>query len=168
MSEVKLENILKFHNLDPNRSYLVLIAVDKTPPHLALISEQMYYSVSSRGVKQGIDANMILASLIRKKVPVLLLELNILFSNEALQKEFSKFSNLKHGQSCLLPIIEIFCNIDAEYGKAKFVFELIPKLMKNKMIRKIHCLGMESDSFTLKKYGQREIDMAIKNAAQLC
>ena len=168
MSSFAINNIQPFVDFEANSNYLLLLAIDKTPPHLALVSSGKYFSVSSRGVKLGVDAGLILNSLTRKKVSSILIELSIDLSWTTINMEFSKFECLKNGQSCLLPILGSLATYDNSIRDAKFVFELIPILQQKRWMRNIYSIAYNEPSFTMKKYGQNEIDLAIKNAAQLC
>jgi hypothetical protein len=172
MSKVVLKNIKPFIYLDPGKTYLVLIAIDKEPPHLGFITNGKYYSVSTNGVKNGVDAEMIIKSLNKKNVPTILLEIYYNFDNTFLVEYYNSLKPLQENQSCFIPIRHILSQKDVEFRHAQYVFELIPILIAKDALTSVYHINaehlMKYMTFQLKEYTQEDINAAIKNVNQLC
>jgi hypothetical protein len=147
---------------------LVLIAIDKRPFHLAFISNLEYFSLSSSGVKLGIDVSVILNSLNRKSIPTLFIPLTVNIDSRIVHLEYSKYKQLDKGQSCLTPIKKILATIDDSLSNCQYAYDLIPLLYRRNLIEDTYSINFTQSSLELTKYGQEEIDFAIYNAAQLC
>lgn len=168
MSNYVITDIKPFVSLEPNKSYLSLIAINKVPPHLAIVTDLKYFSLSSAGVKNGMDANVILNSLNRKSIPSLFLQLSQKLDVNHSIAEYSKFEQLDKGQSCLNPIKNLLTSIDDSLIKCHFAYDLIAEMYNRKLIANAFSINYNPSSLELISYGQEEIDLAIYNAAQLC
>jgi len=91
MSSCKLHNIKAFQKVDADRTYLVLIAIHNIPPHFAMIVNSKYYSLSSKGIKLGVNAELIVNSLKRKQVPSILIDLKDDISSELVHNTYLKY-----------------------------------------------------------------------------
>lgn len=168
MSNYSITNIKPFDKFESNETYLALIAIDKTPPHLALFSNLKYFSLSSNGVKKGVDANIILNSLNRKSIQCLFLLLSEKLDLKQVSLEFNKYSHLKKGQSCLNPIKNLLTSSDNNLGNYHYAFDLIPAMYSRNLISDAYKFNYVNSNFEFIQYSQEEIDLAIYNAAQLC
>lgn len=168
MSNFVIDNIRPFGKFEINMSYLLLIAVDNVPPHLALVSNLKYFSLSSSGVKLGVDANVIMNSLKRKNVPTVLLPVAKQVVDDTIKNEYFNYKKLDQGHSCLNPIKSIFATLDNNLLNCKYAFDLIEYMFKVNLFEEAFSLNYPEKDLELTKYGQKEIDLAIYNAAQLC
>lgn len=168
MSSITLGDIKPFIEIEDNSSYLVMVAIDKVPPHLAMISNHKYFSLSSKGLKLAVDVNKILESVIRKNIPTLLIKLPEVMTLNIVRDKFSMYNSLSEGGSCLSPIKDVFSSYAQDLNEAEYVFNLIPMLYKKGWVKEVYSLCYNKNTFMLNEYSQVEIDKAIKNAAQLC
>src|SRR5579862_8414144 len=87
--------------------WLVLVGVDETPPHIALISGGKYYSLSARKVDCGSSLERFAGILERKHVPTLFIGIKangnaISAILEDIYKDLRPLE--KTGNTCLMPI----------------------------------------------------------------
>ena len=113
--------------------WLVMAGVDDIPPHIALLNEGLYYSVSAKKVDVGTPLENFLKAISRKSVPTLFIK----FLESSPQGEdlggaelggvFENYPTLGSGNhSCLWPIRDFFAKTFSEkYSKATLVFELL-------------------------------------------
>lgn len=137
--------------------WLLLIGVNETPPHIALISEGKYYSVSTRKVDCGTPAENFLNAIERKRIPTLFI--NVVAGNnpELLQKIYSGLKPLGDEKTtCLTPIREFFAAFtSAEFKKINYVIDLLSIAERNDMLSKcisFFCNPSETNNVTLPKY----------------
>ncbi|MCB9196222.1 MAG: hypothetical protein H6598_08335 [Flavobacteriales bacterium] len=162
-------NITEYHELDGQAVYLLMINVENIPPHLGLIYKGRYFSKSSLGGKFDQDAQLTLKSLIRKKIPSILVRLNM---NIVDPKAFFNKIPLRSGESCLSPIKNLISENFSEVSSSKYVFDILEVLIaSNKLstVEHICCDKLISEGhITLNKYDQEDIDKAILNTKMLC
>lgn len=168
-SKYSLSSVDEFKFLNVDSNYLVLFGVNNIPPHIGFVSKGKYYSDNSSGGKRGYDFSNILKSVDRKKIPTLLISIEM---KEVDPEKYFRSVPLNPGESCLTPIKNMMIEADIPIGKASFVFDLLNDLLENDLINKVehlHCSNLISDNIiTLEKYSQEEIDQAINDAKRLC
>ncbi|HXB12388.1 MAG TPA: hypothetical protein VNZ45_10405, partial [Bacteroidia bacterium] len=96
-----------------NGLWLVLAGLKDVPPHIALISEAKYYSVSVRNVKAGEPIDKFLRAISRKSLPTLFVSikapLHTKFKGGGLQEIFESYTTLGNGDhTCHWPIRDFF------------------------------------------------------------
>lgn len=143
--------------------WLLLIGINDVPPHIALINEAKYYSLSARTVDCGSSSGRLLNILRRKNIPALFIRIET--KNTAasyLEKIYKNLQPLGNNQNtCLSPIKELFteCHSD-EFASVYYVFELLALAEKKNLV--IECVSAfyentNANSVTLPKYTITEI-----------
>ena len=155
--------------LDPeilnSSSGLILINANKKPPHLAVFCLSKYYSVSVNDVHIGIDIDMILEYIHRKKVPTIFIPLKESFALENVDLIFKDYDHLSDKMTCLHPIKKLFSNING-ISDIDFIYELIPLLNKLNMIQQYFHIYADDficeEKFQLRTYTMDQIKDHIK------
>lgn len=169
MSKYSISGITEFISFDEKGTYLVVINVNSIPPHIGLVTQGKYYSKSSHGGKSDYDFSKILNSLNRKKIPTLLIKLNLELGN--VKSHFNN-SPLQLNDSCLNPIKSMLTNNGVELKGAEFLFDVVKALKEQDKIvsaEHINCSSeLDGNTISLSKYSQVDINNAIINARSLC
>jgi hypothetical protein len=161
--------------------WLVIAGTNEIPPHIALISDGKYYSVSTRKIDRGTSLERFMNTIERKQVPAIFLRIlnekpertDIIARNEAISSNTllqSIYENLNplgiNEHTCLSPIKTFFAEYySPDFATVNFVFELLA-LAKNKGLIK-QCFSLFSEpshpnNITLPKYSMADIQNKIK------
>jgi hypothetical protein len=161
--------------------WLVMAGVDTIPPHIALISDGLYYSVSAKKVDTGTPLQNFLKAISRKTIPTLFVAIkspapalpmregevkvgkSLLMGG--LKGDFESYPTLGNGDhSCLWPVRDFFAKSYSEkYGKGEFVFELLKMAQEDNLIVECRSLFTSSSRSTLPKYSHLEIREKINS-----
>jgi hypothetical protein len=160
--------------------WLILIGINEIPPHIGLLSEGKYYSLSTRKVDCGSSLERFLDVLSRKNIPTLFIHLdeknkagnNIIAGNKAnsvnlvLENIYTDLQPLYNTENtCLSPIKEFFAKYySSEFAGVTYVFELLGVADKKGLIKE--CLSFNttmtvSNLITLAKYTMAQIRCKI-------
>jgi len=127
--------------------WLVIAGIDGIPPHIALINEGRYFSVSAKRVEAGIPLQNFLKAISKRSVPTVFIQLkNVGNKTDLLKSCFEKYPTLGNGDhSCLWPIRDFSAQSYSEkYRKSEFVFELLAMAQKDNLI--LVCKSLYIDS----------------------
>lgn len=172
MSEIRIQNINPFKERSDDRSFILIQNTDQIPPHISLVVDGNYFSVSVSGVKAGVDFQSVLKNIQVKNIPCLILEISeIKFSSEAIAEIFNHYGRLdKPEKSCLFPIIDLLNRAYGLIHESEFVFELIRELEKNENLTGVFHLNLETkmkdDSFLFPEYRREDIRFCIDKLNQ--
>jgi len=119
--------------------FLVIINADKIPPHIGLIYNQQYFSLTTTGVSLGEPAEVLYRLINIKSSCTVFIKLNEAASNfnlkEELKEYFEEYDMAIDNVTCLQPIKDFFGEcFYLGVGNVRFVFELIPLLKNNGLI----------------------------------
>jgi len=167
-----LQNIEKLYS----GLWLVLVAVHETPPHIALISDGNYYSLSARKVDNGTQGERFVHTIERKHVPTIFICIennNIIASPDSyrdeaiyisatLQNMYKVIEPLKNTETtCLSPIKEFFADCySPQFLHVNYVFELLAIAEQQGLLKEcvsIFCDDSNSNLITLPKYTMGQI-----------
>jgi hypothetical protein len=167
-----LQNIEKLYS----GLWLVLVAVHETPPHIALISDGNYYSLSTRKVDNGSPVERFIPAIERKHVPTLFVRIennNVIASpdsyrdkaisiNTQLQSTYKELQPLKNTETtCLSPIKQFFANCYfPQFLHINYVFELLALAEQEGLLKEcvsLFCDDSNSNLITLPKYTMEQI-----------
>lgn len=162
-----------------NGLWLALIGVNEIPPHIALVSDGKYYSLSAHKVDCGTPLERFTNTIGRKHIPTLFIKLtNIIARNEAISVNLSLntiYRNLKPlsntENTCLSPIKAFFTEYySAEFANANYVFELLALAERKGILKEPVSLfykDTHSNIVTLPKYTMAEIKNKIRSLSSL-
>lgn len=137
-------------------SYLLLIN-PRQIPHLVYLQDGRYYSLTFKGIELGFSFSPFLEKLIRLKKEVIFLEVE-----KPNQSPFEVFNNYvvagEQEHTCFYPIKQLLL----ENSSAQMIFELIPELYMNGMIKSALQIGLndfiqEGDNFKMNTYSKADI-----------
>ncbi|MES2838301.1 MAG: hypothetical protein V4667_12300 [Bacteroidota bacterium] len=155
-----------------NGLYIVIHNPNEVPPHILLIHKKKYYSLAYNKCVVGHDAIKLLSLFESKKTPLLLLSVSVNSSKEnetIIAKTFSKYTVAGlDNTTCLTPIRESLSEIlSVSFSKINFIFEMIPLLELNHLIKEVKQSNLESNisnaTYLLNDYNQNDILTKIKN-----
>jgi hypothetical protein len=124
--------------------WLVLAGVSEIPPHIALIENGKYYSVSARKVKAGEPVDKFLRAISRNSLPTLFISIVPPQTGGSRGAEFcfNSYPVLGNGDhSCLSPISDFFAkNYSNEFANTSLVFELLALAQEQELL--LECKGI--------------------------
>lgn len=155
-------------------TWLVILNASRTPPHVGLMIDGNYNSLTIKGHELNINCSVLLKTIQQKKIESLFIKLKYhpVFSTEY-QKEIcqhyiKQFNQVKANEaSCLSPIklfLQEFYAISE--SKNELLFELVERLKQNLYITQtigINVNGkLEHQEFSLPMYSNEELQKIIK------
>ncbi len=155
--------------------WLAIIGADEIPPHIALLCEGLYYSVSVKKTDTGTPLETLLKAVGRHSKPCIFIRITLPegFAAEAFGGLFEKYGPLHSdagstGRSpvtCLNPIRDFFTRAYSEkYNRASFVFELLALAQEDGIIERCAGIYIEQEKeIILQKYTHREIREKINS-----
>ena len=146
--------------------WLVIAGVTDIPPHIALIADDKYYSVTARKVKVGEPIDKFLKAISRRSLPTLFV--SIKSSNmSGLKETFEFYPTLGNGEhTCHWPIRDFFVkSSSSEFTDATLVFELLSVAQKQGLLLVCKSLfvDIKSETMVLPKYTPEQIREKINS-----
>ncbi len=173
MDNFQLDNIQNFHpsSSEEKKHYLVLQNVNRIPPHIGLVVNNHYYSTAVSGIKTKMNLETVLKNIQQKNIECLFIELeNITVEDESVIGVFENYGLLdKPEKSCLFPVISVLKKAFQYDFRSEFVFDLIPELQQQNLIKSYHSLHLSTvfpHSFRLNRYSRTEINFCIDQLNQ--
>lgn len=146
---------------------LAIFHIDKVPPHIMLLGSGLFYSLEVKGPRLY-PANELLSKVHRKKIPVVLVELAVEFSEEQLQYAKEIFLNsiaLSPGQSCIDPIITVLERVSSLRPSQPLIFGLLQTVQSAGLIRGYQYFNLshliKSNSYFMPAYTATAISSRI-------
>lgn len=156
-------------------TWLVILHASRTPPHIGVLIDGNYNSLTIKGHELNININVLLKTIQQKKIESIFVKLkkHPVFSSEY-QKEIcqnyiQQFTQVKANEaSCLSPIklfLQEFYAI--QENKDELLFELIERLKQNQYIEIALGLNIENkleeQEFSLPMYSNKQLQEVIKS-----
>lgn len=155
-------------------TWLVILHASRTPPHIGLLVNGNYNSLTIKGHELNIDLKILLKTIQHKKIETLFVKLqkhpvfSLDYQKEICQLYIQKFHQVKVNEaSCLSPIklfLQEFYALDIRQDE--LLFELIERLKLNNYIAMTLGLNIESKlenyEFSLPMYSNSELQEIIK------
>lgn len=149
-SMTKLTNILPFTGAEKGKTYILLISPESIP-HLCLIHDGLYYSLTFKECQIALDYVNYLQFLIRAKRKMLYIEIDKIENNPwTIFKKYEKLAGT--GLTCIQPIKETIL----ENSKSEFIFELVNELKALDKIKQVYHMNMEMDFLDKNEFNLRE------------
>lgn len=169
MSDVVLTDIEQFSpSLLNNGTYLTLLYADQIPPHLGVISQGKYYSLTSHESQVALDVQPIWRTIQAKTIGTLFIGLKGAGSTELLDEIFGQYEKVIPGKlTCLAPLKDYFrLHHKLTVDDINFVFHLVKQLKIHNLIQTVYQLNLEEQmdgrSFTLLEYTIEDIYQRIE------
>jgi len=150
--------------------FIFMLRVDRIPPHLGIIVNGKLFDISLVGPNIALPIIDVYKTILKRKTASLFFELQHSFSNniseETITEKVNKYKKVSKNCSCIKPIKDF---ISVVYGlnvdKANFIFELLPILHDNDLIKNISQLNLNNqlkgNVYNLKKYTSKEVENCI-------
>jgi hypothetical protein len=152
--------------------YLVLLHANNIPPHIGLLIDNTYHSLTVKGHELNINGNVLLKNISLRKICAVFIKLkkHPVFSNSHISETFIEQVKLfdkvnEQGNTCLSPIrlfFEEFYAIPKEY--IKLIFDLLYYLNQNEFIDTSYGtnLGLlKENMFYLQTYNEKDLNEQI-------
>ncbi len=132
------------------------------PVHIAIISKGECFELTVKGVKQSSAL-----ALVKSKSPLLLLNIIATEIKISPKEIFNTFSEVDKNTSCIQPIVRFLSeNINQEFSNCKIIFDVLEKLIHNKVSFKTYQLHLDKEiknnSFALSYYTAQDVDNYIQ------
>jgi hypothetical protein len=166
MNEPKIYNIKSLNDSLPIKTGLFIIAIDQVPPHIGLIVNNKYYSFSARGTIIGLPLENQIKKINRLKLASAIVEVDLSLNEEQVISSFQNLSMIEPGQSCFLPILDIFDSQLSMAVDGKYLFNFIPYIYSIEKVKNVYQLNADhlldaNNAIELNVYGQEAINNAI-------
>lgn len=149
--------------------YIAVIHATRIPPHIGLIMDGKYHSLSLKGQNINASVQALIKNTNQRKIPSLFIKIkpHNTFSNTYLNEHFitnvQQFTRVDIGVATCLSPIKLF--FDEAYNISmhdiNFLFELLPKLYSEKLIENASALFIDEKKYQLPVYSSAEINAGI-------
>ena len=149
--------------------WLCLIGTHEIPPHIALINEAKYYSITTNRIKAGEPIEKILKAIGRKALPTVFVSMKQVKNIDGiLEESFTNYPTLGNGEhSCLSPISDVLAKVySPEFGSQHLVFDVLSLAEKNEMLvecRSLFIDKLDNGVLHLPKYTHAQIRHKINS-----
>ncbi len=155
-------------------TWLVVLHASRTPPHIGIMVNGNYNSLTIKGHELNIYSSILLKTIQQKKIETLFIQLkkhpvfSADYQNEICQYYIQQFTQVKVNEaSCLSPIklfLQEFYAITE--NKNELLFELVERLKQNQYISLTLGLNIsdkiEDNEFSLPMYSNKQLQEIIK------
>lgn len=153
--------------------FLVLLHANRLPPHIGMMIDFTYHSLSIKGAELNIRGEALLKNISLRKIATVMMRIkkHPVFSNEHLGECFAEMVRQHEslgagGNTCLSPVklfFEEFYAIDK--GKIDLVFDLLAALRQNNFAEDAsgaHLGPLKENIFYLQPYKRQDLDRQIE------
>lgn len=155
-------------------TWLVILHASRTPPHIGVLIDGNYNSLTIKGHELDVNINVLLKTIQQKKIESLFIKLkkHPVFSNdyqkEICQYYIKQFTQVKVNEASCLSPIKLF--LQEFYAlcenKQELLFELIERLKQNQYIDLTYGVNIddkvEAGEFSLPMYSNEQLQDIIK------
>jgi hypothetical protein len=156
--------------------YLLLLNANQMPPHIGLLIDNVYHSLTIKGQELNINGNVLLKNIALRKISTVFIKLkkhpvfSVNFMNETFIEQVKLFDKVNENtNTCMSPIrlfFEEFYAIPKE--NVKLIFDLLIALKENDFIDSISGtnIEMKENIFYLQTYNELDLKKQIKKELQ--
>lgn len=152
--------------------YIVVIHATRTPPHIGIIADKKYHSLTIKGHELNIPVEALIRNTNQRKIPSLFIKIkkHPIFSTGFLSEHF--ISDVKQFPivdiavaTCLSPLKLFFDAVfNVPMNNVNYLYELLPLLESEGLIESASSLFIDEKSYQLPIYSYAEINEGIENA----
>jgi len=153
--------------------YLVLLHANRVPPHIGMMIDNEYHSLTVKGQEISISGNVLLKNIGLRKIQTLFIKIkkHPVFSNQHLNESFIEQIKLfdkvnEKGNTCLSPIKLFFEEYYAiNKDKVHLVFDLLEELKDNDFIEETCGMNLgetKGNIFYLQPYNKADLQVQIE------
>ena len=153
--------------------YLVIVHALRVPPHIGMIVDGQYHSLSIKGQELDVPVEAFVRNTSLRRIPALFVKIGPAAASagalKALLNGFIRqFPKVEAGKSTCLSPVKLF--FEAAYGvpvrDVRYVFELLPELEAKSLIAGVSSLYIEGNRLQLPVYSMDDINGGIAKAEQ--
>src|SRR3954467_6801083 len=168
-----LNSFKEFNEVElSNGVYIVAMHATRIPPHIGLIIDKQYHSLSIKGQDFNTPIKALLKNIEQRKIPSLFVKVKShpTFSGSYLKEHFilniQQFPKVdKDIATCLSPIKLFFNEVyDVAMKDVDFLFHLLPSLQEADLIEHATTLFIDESTYQLPVYTKEQLDAEIENA----
>ncbi|MFI5203238.1 MAG: hypothetical protein ACHQF2_01990 [Flavobacteriales bacterium] len=154
---------------------LVLHNIEKIPPHIGVVFQGLYYSLSVKGVKTEIPFQRVADEIKNKSSVCAIVEIEVPFYIQSPLRYFNNYTALSSNgdETCLSPIrdwleheMEEEVELRWEIAASQFVFELIEALRNEHRVGNVYGLNTTKTELVLPRYTWQDIMNEIERKEQ--
>ena len=150
--------------------HIVVIHATRIPPHIGMIVDKKYHSLSIKGQDINTSVHAIIKNTKLRKIPTLFIKIkpHNTFSDIYLREHFitnvQQFPRVDVGvATCLSPVKLFFEEVyNLSMNEVNYLYELLPKLHIQELIEHTSSLFVDEENYQLPIYTSREIDAGIE------
>lgn len=166
------------HNSVTDLSYgvwLVVLHAFRKPPHVGLLINGKYSSLTLKGIEKEIDSSILLKSIQQKKIESVFVQLkkHPVFStdylNEILKLNLNKFEKVKPFEASCVSPVKLFLNefYALNSSENELLYELVERLKQNNFIDSVYGVNLKNTvTFNFPIYSFEELQQFISNEIQ--
>lgn len=140
-----------------NKRYLWIWNPSNVPPHMGLSVEGRYFSLKATGVDINVDLEGIIEIILRKGIPVLVIDLGLEFTLTECVETFGKYSHtIPNEVTCLNPIKAVL-----KQSEPMKLAELLVNLQSINVLGKKIGLNIDETSIQLTDYSLEDIHVHL-------
>ncbi|HRG02144.1 MAG TPA: hypothetical protein PKZ75_13585 [Bacteroidia bacterium] len=155
-------------------TWLVILHASRTPPHIGILVDGNYNSLTIKGHELNVDITVLLKTIQQKKIETLFIKLSkhpvfsTDYQKEICQFYIKQFSQVKANEASCLSPVKLFLQefYAVQENKAELLFELIERLKQNQYISLVLGLHIEDKieecEFSLPIYTNEQLQEVIK------
>jgi len=150
--------------------FLFIFRATKIPPHIGIITNGKLYDITTVGPNKGLAVKDFYTTILKRETEVVFVE----FQHQEretdlpaiIEEKVTHYWKVSNEISCLHPVKDFIQQVfKIKIDEANFIFELLPILFKENLIKEISQLGidekLENNTFYLQKYTQEDINDCI-------
>ncbi len=149
--------------------YIGVIHATRIPPHIGIIADGQYHSLSIKGQNINTSVSALLKNSTLRKIPSLFIKIkpHAIFSDMYLNEHFitnvQQFQRVDTGvATCLSPIKLFFEEVyDVPMKNVNYLYELLPVLQNEELIEHTTSLFVDEKNYQLPIYTLKEINAGI-------
>lgn len=156
-------------------SFVSILHVTRIPPHIGMIHDKTYHSLSLKGHELNVPVAALLKNNRIRRIPSLFFQLapHAIFSQDYLREHFitniQQYKSVaKETATCISPVRNFFEEIyHFPVKDLHYIYQLVPALIREGLI--IDCFSQNIDSAVvqLPTYSAEQIDQCIDDAVLL-
>lgn len=171
--QLKIDKLFDEANLQRG-VFLTILHATRTPPHIGLIIDKQYHSLTIKGAELNIATASLVRTIHQRKIPSLFIQLkpHATYSAAYLKEHFilniQEFPKVDvNVATCLSPIKRF---LEETYllslQQINYLYELIPFLDEAQLILSTSALNIDESKFKLPVYNLSELNNGIAKAHQ--
>lgn len=161
-TEISLEKLQK-------GLFIFIFRATRVPPHIGVIANGKLYDITSVGPNIDLPITDFYKTVLNRKTEIVFIELSSpgdIDLNQLITEKVREYWKVTSGTSCLNPIKDfIHEGYDVDVSEARFIFELLPLLFEEDLIRSTSQLNLsnriKNNTFELTKYSEKDIENCI-------